>query len=108
MSSDMKATIQFYDIVCFSANLFVSLASVAVLVALYIFKKKREPFVVWSLILLFVQGILCAYNGFYITFILSDEEYNERMGDLRVSNISEPVHGVGNVILALFHWVFAL
>ena len=78
------------------------------MVALFIFRKKREPFVVWSLILLFVQGILCAYNGFYITFIVSDAEFDKRMSKLDESDISEPVHGVGNVILALFHWVFAL
>ena len=39
---------------------------------------------------------------------MSDAEFDARMGDLGEGDISEPVHGVGNVVLALFHWVFAL
>ena len=53
-SAEVKSTVEFYDIVCFSANIFVSLASAAVLVALFLFGKKRVPFVLWSLVLLFV------------------------------------------------------
>ena len=62
----------------------------------------------WSLILIFTQGLLCAYNGFYIMFIMSQEDYDHRIDDMTGEDIVEPVHGFGNVLLTLFHWIFAL
>jgi len=74
-NEDCQDIIEVYDIVSFSANIAVALCSVGTFIALFVFKRKRETFVIYLLTLLVISGLLCAANGFIDLFRFNEEGF---------------------------------
>ena len=57
--------------------------------------------------MILISGILCAYNPFVMLYIMSDAEL-ESFIEKDLADYNALVHGIGNIFLLWFHWVFAL
>ena len=76
---------------------------------LFKFKKKFEIFVILSLTLLSMSGLLCSYDSIQtLFFYMGTSKYQHDMEYMRADEFKSVVRGVGNVFLANFHWIFAL
>ena len=96
-------------------NVLLVVSTMVAVACLILMRKKFEYFVICSLALISLSGLLRSYDSIDFLFsYINSEEYKKHVQHLTESEFKSQVHGnvnltgVGNVFLTNFHWIFAL